>query len=242
MGHKAHPKIMRIAVLYSWPSRWFSRGKAYAKYLREDVELRKYLFGSFRDAGIAEVEVERGANTVTITVHAARVGVIIGRGGAGLEELRKALVRRFFPQFLPKKGTRGSGGLKLNIVEVTRPALSAPVVLQSMVTDLERRIPFRRVLRQTVERVERAGAQGVKVTVSGRLGGAEIARVEKLGSGKIPLHTLRADIDYAAGMARTTYGAIGVKVWIYRGEIFEEKSKFQNPNDQSNQKSKAFVI
>ncbi len=250
MGHKVHPRGLRTGILYGWPSKWFSR-KQYTTFLREDVQLRAYVRAAFSQAGIADVEIERGANTVTITIHAARAGVLIGRGGAGLEDLRKTILTRFFPALLlaARAGRRGSaaaakaaGALKLNIAEVSQPALSAPVVLTGMTQDLERRLPFRRVLKQTIERVERAGAKGVKVSVSGRLGGAEIARRETLGSGKIPLHTLRADIDYAQGIARTTYGAIGVKVWIYKGDVFEEKSKLQHPNDQSNQKSKELGI
>lgn len=229
MGHKVHPRSFRTSVLYGWPSKWFNR-KQYTTFLREDVELRSYLRSAYTQAGIADIDIERGANTVTITIHAARVGVMIGRGGAGLEELRKTILTRFFPGLLAeaRRGRRGAGqaktagALKLNIAEVSQPSLSAPIVLSGVIQDLERRLPFRRVLRQTIERVERAGAKGVKVSVSGRLGGAEIARRETLGSGKIPLHTLRADIDYAAGMARTTYGAIGAKVWIYRGDIFEQ--------------------
>ncbi len=235
MGHKAHPKSLRLAILYTWPSKWFSKGRAYSQSLREDVEIRAYLRGAFRDAGVAEIEIERGPSTVTVIIHAARVGVIIGRGGSGLEELRKTIIKRFFPQLAPTKQSRGSsGGLKVNIVEVSQPSLSAPVVLQTMIQDIERRLPFRRVLRQTIERVERAGAKGVKVCVSGRLGGAEIARVEKLSKGKIPLHTLRADIDYAQGMAHTTYGAIGVKIWIYRGDIFAVKSETSSKTVISN--------
>lgn len=241
MGHKVHPRGFRTSVLYGWPSKWFG-GRQYTTFLREDVQLRAYIREAFLQAGIADVEVERGANTVTITIHAARPGVMIGRGGAGLEELRKTLLTRFFPGLLAqaRAGRRGSAGaakaagaLKLNIAEVSQPSLSAPVVLSGMTQDLERRLPFRRVLKQTIERVERAGAKGVKVSVSGRLGGAEIARRETLGSGKIPLHTLRADIDYAQGIARTTYGAIGVKIWIYRGDVFSEKSELSKSGKSS---------
>lgn len=241
MGHKVHPRGFRISVLYGWPSKWFGR-KSYATFLKEDVQIRSYLRATFLQAGIAEIEIERGVHTVTITIHAARAGVLIGRGGAGLEDLRRTLLIRFFPQFLSKgrganqraQAGKAAGALKLNITEVSQPALSAPVVLGGMIQDIERRLPFRRVLKQTIERVERAGAKGVKVSVSGRLGGAEIARRETLFRGKIPLHTLRADIDYAQGVAKTTYGAIGVKIWIYRGEVFDEKSKVQNPNTKSN--------
>lgn len=216
MGHKVHPISFRTAVIYGWPSKWFAKpGPQLAKLLREDQEVRGFLKSRLREAAVDRITIDRSGNEVVVTINSAKPGAVIGRGGAGIEELRKTLVARFF-----RKGARA---LKLNIDEVRKPALSASIVMQGMEGDLERRMPFRRVLRQTVERVTRAGALGVKVRVSGRLNGAEIARTETLSSGSIPLHTLRADIDYAQGFARTIYGAIGVKVWIYRGLIFGQE-------------------
>jgi small subunit ribosomal protein S3 len=217
MGHKIHPKAFRLNTVATWTSRWFAPGKQYRKYLQEDVRIRQDIKRRFRDAGVADVDIERSANAVTVTIHAARPGVIIGRGGQGAEGLKRELRERCF-------GTaKGSPALQVNIVEVDRAALNADVVVQQIITDLEKRIPFRRAMRQAVGRVERAGCQGVRVQLSGRLDGAEIARREVMMRGSIPLHTLRADISYAQSFARTIYGAIGVKAWIYRGQVFNEK-------------------
>jgi small subunit ribosomal protein S3 len=179
--------------------------------LEEDIKIRKFLAKELKEAGLDRIDIERTANNVTVVIYAAKPGLIIGRGGQGVEELKKKIIN----QFLEKKTN-----LNVNIIEVERPLLSAQIVLQQMINDIEKRIPFRRVMKQAIARVEKAGAQGVKVRVSGRLDGAEIARRETLVSGKMPLHTIRADIDYARGVARTTYGAIGLKIWIYRGEVF----------------------
>lgn len=218
MGHKVNPTSFRTSVIYGWPSKWFAHpGPQLAKLLREDQEVRGFLQSRLKEAAVDRIMIDRTGNDATVTIQSAKPGVVIGRGGAGIEDLRKELVARFFPK---EKRT-----LKLNIEEVRKPALSASIVMQGMTADLERRMPFRRVLKQTVDRVMRGGAKGVKVRVSGRLNGAEIARTETLSSGSIPLHTLRADIDYAQGFARTIYGAIGVKVWIYRGLVFEKEEK-----------------
>ena len=221
MGHKTNPKILRIGTTLSWPSRWFSR-KEFPKLLRQDVELKRYLRHKLKEALVSSIEIERFTNNVTVLISAAKPGLIIGRAGAGVEELKKDLVKRF----LTGTGT-GTGKkltLNLNIQEVRKPYLYAQIVLQNMIFDIEKRIPFRRVMKQAMGRVEKEGAQGVKVVISGRLNGAEIARTEMLSSGKIPLHTLRADIDYARGAAFTTYGAVGIKVWIYKGEVFKTKA------------------
>lgn len=221
MGHKVHPKSFRLATIYTSDAKWFSR-KKYAEFLRQDILLKKFLRENLKEAGLDSIQIERGANDLTVTLIVAKPGLIIGRGGAGAEDLRKKLQRKFF--------NREKLNVKLNIQEVGRHNLSAAVVLQGMTADLEKRLPFRRVLRQTMERVRRAGAPGVKVMVSGRLDGAEIARTEKLTDGKLPLQNLRADIDFAYGIARMNYGVLGVKIWIYRGEVFARREEEAEKN------------
>ena len=221
MGQKVHPKALRLGIINTWSSKWFAPGKnrSYQTQLRTDLELREWLKKELKEAAVDSIEIERTPSAVSVVVHTAKPGVIIGRAGAGAEELKKKIVARLSPG--AKKSAKTN--LKLNIVEVSRPNLSAEVVMQGMITDLEKRMPFRRVLKMAVERVTKAGAKGVKVMVSGRLNGAEIARREMLSSGSVPLQNLRADIDYANNFARTIYGTIGVKVWIYRGEVFEKE-------------------
>lgn len=219
MAQKVHPKVFRLVTLYPWASRWFADRRVYRTYLAQDVAVRGELQRRFRDAGIAAIDIERSANAVTVTMSAARPGMIIGRGGQGAEGIKKELRDRF------ASGT-GKGGpqVQLNIVEVDRAGMNAAVVVQQVIAELEKRIPFRRVIRQAAGRLERAGCLGVRIQVSGRLDGAEIARREVVMHGKIPLQTIRADIDYAQNFARTIYGTIGVKIWVYRGEVFTEKS------------------
>lgn len=221
MGKKINPKIFRMGVIKTWPSKWYSSGKDYARNVEQDVNIRRFLLKKLQEAGVDRVEIERSANKINVGVYTAKPGLIIGRGGSGVDDLKKQLHKKFL--------SRPSGirleDIKLNIFEVSRPNLSSQIIVQSMILDIEKRMPFRRVMKQAIGRVERAGAQGVKVIVSGRLNGAEIARSEMLTSGKIPLHTLRADIDYARGVAGTTYGAIGIKVWIYRGNKFDTAEK-----------------
>ncbi len=214
MGHKVNPKVFRIGTIYSWDSKWFDR-KDYKANLRQDVEMREFLRTSLREAAVDKIEIDRGRNQITITIHSGKPGFVIGRGGTGIEDLKKKLSDKFF------KGSKKTK-VQLNIVEVTRPSLSSAITVQNMIVDLEKRMPFRRVLKTTIDRAQKAGALGVKVMVSGRLNGAEIARREMLSWGSVPLQNLRADIDYAADFARTLFGAIGVKVWIYRGEIFDK--------------------
>lgn len=215
MGQKVNPKIFRMGIIRTWPSRWFSSGKKYIENLKKDVEIRKFLTEKLREAGVDRIEIERSANKINLNIFTAKPGVIIGRGGAGAEDLKKKIHRDFFKNFRLNE-------ISLNITEVDRPNLSAQIVGQQMAMEIEKRMPFRRVMKQGIARVERAGALGVKVSMSGRLNGAEIAREEMLVSGKVPLHTLRADIDYSQETVKTTYGTIGVKVWIYKGEVFEK--------------------
>ena len=215
MGHKVHPKIHRTQVIYTWDSRWFNK-RNYAELARQDICIREWLFKKCKEAHLDSVTIERSPKHMTITIFAAKPGFIIGRGGQSLEDLRKDIERRFLRQSLK---------VKLNVQEVRSPALSAQIVAQTMVEEIERRIPFRRVMKQTIERVMKAGALGVKVAMAGRLNGVEIARREKLASGKIPLITLRSDVEYAYVPAFTLYGKIGVKVWIYHGEVFGRKDR-----------------
>lgn len=218
MGKKVNPKILRMGVTKTWASIWFESGEKYIQNVRQDVLVRKYMIREFREAGIDKVEIIRSLNKIEITILTAKPGLIIGRGGNGVEELKKKLHVKFLKNFR-------MGEINLNIKEANRPNLSAQIIVQTMILDIEKRLPFRKVMKQTIGKVERAGALGVKVVVSGRLNGAEIARTEKLVSGKVPLQTLRADIDYARGAAHTTYGAIGIKVWVYKGEVFDKETQ-----------------
>lgn len=211
MGHKVNPKIFRIGPQNSWDSKWFSKNN-YVAFLRQDVLIRKFLKTKLKEAGVAKIGIERSGNNITVIIHTAKPGLIIGRGGQGVEVLKNEIKDKF----LDKKFS-----LTLNIQEVTNQNLLAELVVQSMILDLEKRIPFRRVMKQAMARVQKAGALGIRVVCAGRLNGAEIARTETLSWGKLPMHTIRADIDYSRGAAQTTYGKIGVKVWIYKGEKFK---------------------
>lgn len=216
MGQKVNPIGFRIGGIQTWRSKWYASKKTYSKLLEQDVRIRDYLTKLLKEALVNRVDIERSRKSVTVTVHAAKPGIIIGRGGAGIEKIKKDVSRKFLP---PKTN------LQINIQELKTPNLHAAIVAQTIVNDLEKRIAFRRVMRQAMGRIEREGAKGYKIQIKGRLNGAEIARSESMSEGLIPLHTLRADIDYAKKTARTTYGAIGVKVWIYKGEVFEEKKE-----------------
>jgi len=216
MGHKVHPKIHRTQVIYSWDSKWYS-GKDYAKYSAQDIKIREYISSKFKDAHIDAIGIERGAKNMTITILASKPGFIIGRGGKGLEDLRKHIERKFLQMSLK---------VRLNIKEVRNPALSAAIVAQTVASEIERRLPFRRSMKQAIERTMKGGAQGVKVSLAGRLNGVDIARRETLSAGKVPLITLRSDVDYAYVVANTLYGKIGVKVWIYKGMVFGRKDPF----------------
>ncbi len=216
MGKKVNPNVMRLGVTKTWPSIWFESGKTYIKNVQQDVAIRKHLIKTMREAGVDRVEIIRSLNKITIDIHTAKPGLIIGRGGNGVEDLKKKIHDQFLRNFR-------MGEINLNIKEANRPQLSAQIAVQTTIMELEKRMPFRKVMKQLLGRVERAGALGVKVVISGRLNGAEIARTEKLVWGKVPLQTLRADISYARGAAHTSYGAIGIKIWIYKGEVFEKE-------------------
>ncbi|HEU0051145.1 MAG TPA: 30S ribosomal protein S3 [Patescibacteria group bacterium] len=216
MGHKVHPTVFRLGTTTTWPARWFARPQAYRQNLRQDLRIREFLYKELKDAALNRVEIERSRGALSITIRSAKPGLVIGRSGTGIEDLKKKLLKTFFPS--RSKNIQFS----LSVQEVSRPSLEANIVCQGVIAELERRMPFRRVLKMTLERVKKAGALGVKIAVSGRLNGAEIARREWLGWGKIPLTNLRADIDYAQGFAQTIAGSVGVKVWIYRGDVFEK--------------------
>ena len=209
MGQKIHPVGLRLGITRTWDSRWYEK-KNYRAWLHEDAAIRKYFGRLTRAASISKVEIERRANQARIIVHTAKPGIIIGKRGVGIEDIRRGL------EHLTQKA------VQVNVVEIKHPELDARLVGQNIVDQLEKRIAFRRAMKQAIMRTMKAGGRGVKVMVSGRLGGAEIARSEQNHDGKVPLHTLRADIDYAHVEAFTTFGRIGVKVWIYKGEVLPE--------------------
>ncbi|MBO8158045.1 30S ribosomal protein S3 [Thermosyntropha sp.] len=212
MGQKVHPKGFRIGVIRSWDSNWYA-DREYTELLHEDYKIRKYIKDRFYAAGISRIEIQRTGNRVRITIHTAKPGIIIGRGGNEVEVLKDELAKMT------------NKNVSINIQEIKKPELDAQIMAESIAQAIEKRVAFRRVMKQTVARSMRAGAVGIKVAVSGRLAGAEIARTEWISEGKVPLHTLRADIDYGFAEANTTYGKIGIKVWINRGEILPEAKK-----------------
>jgi small subunit ribosomal protein S3 len=212
MGQKIHPVGLRLGITRTWDSRWFEK-KNYQAWLHEDVAIRKYFGRMTRAAAISKVEIERRANQARVIVHTGKPGIIIGKRGVGIDEIRRNLEKLSGKQ------------VQVNVVEIKVPELDARLVGQNIVDQLEKRIAFRRAMKQGIMRTMKAGARGVKVQVSGRLGGAEIARTERNHDGKVPLHTLRADIDYAHVEAFTTFGRIGVKVWIYKGEVLPDQPR-----------------
>ena len=214
MGQKVNPNGIRIGIVKTWDAKWYA-DKDFADNLHEDIKIRKYLKDSLGAAGVSRIETERSKNRLKLTIHTAKPGMVIGRGGSGIEQIKDGL-----------KG-KTEKNVDINIAEIRQPDLDATLVAENIAQQLERRIAFRRAMKQSVGRTMRLGAKGIKVKVSGRLGGAEIARSEAYREGSIPLHTLRADIDYGTAEARTTYGRIGVKVWIFKGEILPEKKQSQ---------------
>ena len=214
MGQKVNPNGIRIGIVKDWDAKWYA-DKDFADNLHEDIKIRKYLKDSLGAAGVSKIETERSKNRLKLTIHTAKPGMVIGRGGSGIEQIKEGL-----------KG-KTEKTVDINISEIRQPDLDATLVAENIAQQLERRIAFRRAMKQSVGRTMRLGAKGIKVKVSGRLGGAEIARSEAYHEGSIPLHTLRADIDYGTAEARTTYGRIGVKVWIFKGEILPDKKQSQ---------------
>jgi len=214
MGQKVHPKGFRLGIIEGWESRWFAE-KAYATLLHEDIRVRGFIKKRLYHAGIAKVEIERAANKAKVNIYTARPGIVIGKKGTEIEKLKTELARLTDRE------------VYLNIHEVRRPDLDAQLVAENVALQLERRVAFRRAMKESVARAIRMGAQGVKVRCSGRLAGAEIARTEWYREGRVPLHTLRADISYGTAEAKTTYGVIGVKVWIFRGEVLTREEEQQ---------------
>ena len=217
MGQKVHPYGLRLGYTKTWKSRWFAK-KDYSSLLHEDLMIKKKLKEELKSAGVASIEVERPGNKLRITIQTARPGIIIGRKGAEIDRLRQQVQKQTGREVLP-----------INIQEVRRPELNAQLVAESIAMQLEKRVAFRRAMRKAVDSAQRFGCKGIKVRCGGRLNGAEIARTEWYLQGRLPLHTLRADIDYGLAEARTTYGVIGVKCWIYNGEILEQKKRRTPP-------------
>jgi small subunit ribosomal protein S3 len=210
MGHKVHPIGFRLGILYPWQSKWYA-DKNYTELIHEDLAIRQMILKRLSDAAISRVELERNANQVIVTIHTAKPGIVIGRGGQKVDELRTELEKK-----------SGNRRVRVNIVEIRQPELDAALVARSVADQLERRVAFRRAMKQAVTRTMQRGARGVKIQVAGRLGGAEMSRRETEKDGRVPLHTLRADVDFGQAEAATTFGRIGVKAWIYRGDIIPE--------------------
>ncbi len=220
MGHKVNPVGMRLQVNRTWDSRWYADTKDYGNLLLEDLRMRAFIKDECKQAGISKIIIERPHRKCRVTVHTARPGVIIGKKGADIEVLRKKLAQMTDSE------------LHLNIVEVRKPELDAQLVAESIAQQLERRVSFRRAMKRGVQNAMRMGSLGIRVNVAGRLGGAEIARTEWYREGRVPLHTLRADIDYALAEAKTPYGIIGIKVWIFKGEIMEHDPSARDRRQQ----------
>ncbi|MFQ5471480.1 MAG: 30S ribosomal protein S3 [Dehalococcoidia bacterium] len=210
MGHKVHPHGFRLGYIYDWSSKWYA-DRTYTDLLHEDLSIRRAIRGELPDAGIAKVEIERNANQITVTINTARPGIVIGRGGQRVDELRGILER--------VTGRR----VRVNITEVRLPEIEAPLVARAVAEQIERRVAHRRAIKQAAMRAMQRGAQGIRIRVSGRLGGADMSRQDQERQGRVPLHTLKADIDYGTSEAATTLGRIGVKVWIYKGDIITER-------------------
>ena len=226
MGQKVNPKSLRIGIINSWHSKWFAEGRDYAKKLHADIELKKFLAEKLKSAGVVKIEIERSAKKVVADISAAKPGLIIGRQGVAIEDLRDMLRKKF------------NENIDVNIHEVSQPDLCAPLIGEMVVAQIEKRVAYRRAVKMGIKKAMEAGAKGVKIQIAGRLNGVEISREELYKEGNIPLHTLRADIDYASMPANTAYGVIGVKVWIYRGLVFKSKQDKQGEEKQYEEESK----
>ena len=221
MTHVVHPYAQRLGILRGWKSRWFSVGEKYREFLRSDVTIRQFLEKRLRQQHVSSIEMERSRKTLRIIIKTSRPGLIIGRSGEGITDLKKSI-----DKLMRKHNLAGAEELRIDVEEVRSPESNAEVIVQMVRDGLERRMPFRRVLKQTADKCfANRDVKGVRIAVAGRLGGAEMARREQVKQGQIPLQTLRADIDYASARAVLPYGVIGVKVWIYRGEVFDKDSK-----------------
>ena len=216
MGQKVHPTGFRLGISTDWTSKWYADGKNYAKLLNSDLEIRKFLKERLSQASVSRIQIDRPARAAFIVIHTARPGIVIGKKGEDVEKLRKEIAFRM---------GLNVNNVKINIEEIRKPEIDAQLVSESVAQQLERRIMFRRAMKRSVTNAMRLGALGVKINVGGRLNGAEIARSERYREGRVPLHTLRADIDYGFAEALTTYGIIGIKTWIFKGEVFDLESK-----------------
>lgn len=211
MGHKVHPKIMRIQVISKWASKWYADKREYTHLFHRDLELKQVINSLLKDCGISNIEIERSKKKVVVHIHTSKPGVVIGSQGSAIEDLRQKLAARFGEHF------------EINIVEIKKPEADATLVGELIALQIKKRVPYRRAVKQAVDRAREAGAKGVKILCAGRLNGVEIARREFFKSGNIPLQTFRADVSYCSVASYTTYGKIGIKVWIYKGEIFKKK-------------------
>ena len=207
MGHKTHPVGFRLGIIKQWNAKWYAGSRTYKVLVKEDLDIRRSIRGRLRDAAISRIDIERNTNQVTVTIHTAKPGVVIGKGGAKVEELRQLL------------GKTTKKTVKVNIFEIRNAEADANLIAESIAQQLERRVSFRKALKQSVQRAMRAGAKGVRVMVAGRLGGSEMSRREWEREGRVPLHTIRADLDFGRAIAKTTYGTIGVKAWVYKGDV-----------------------
>ena len=216
MGHKVNPIGMRLQVNRTWDSRWFADTKDYGDLLLEDLRMREFIHKECKQAGVSRVIIERPHKKCRVTIHSARPGVVIGKKGADIEKLRRLV------------GRMTDGEVTINIVEVRKPEIDATLIAESIAQQLERRVAFRRAMKRAVQSAMRLGAEGIRINCSGRLGGAEIARIEWYREGRVPLHTLRADVDYGTATAFTTYGTCGIKVWVFKGEILEHDPMAQD--------------
>lgn len=222
MGHKVHPTIYRLPLIYTWDSKWYADKRNMPTFLKQEIAIRDYLEKKLKGAGVDAISIERSPKELTVSILAAKPGIIIGRSGQELDVIRKEIEKKILGFKLK---------VKLNVMPLKSPALSAQVVAQSAVEEIENRMPFRRVMKKVLEKVMAAGAKGVKIKMAGRLNGVEIARRETLSAGKMSLITLRSDVDYAIVEAHTLYGKIGVKVWVYHGEAFGRKDKFEKKEE-----------
>ena len=228
MGQKVNPHGLRVGVIKDWDSRWFARDDAFGDTLVEDYNIRKYLKKKLYEAGIPRIEIERDATRIKIHIHCAKPGIVIGKGGAAIEELKKEIEK------IVNKNRENKLDVIVNVIEVKQPDKNAQLVAENIALQLENRVSFRRAMKQAIGRTMKLGAKGIKVTVSGRVGGAEIARTEHYHEGTIPLQTIRADIDYGFAEADTTYGKLGVKVLIYVGEVLQGTKKPQARKEGGN--------
>jgi len=227
MGHKVHPTGIRLGISADWNSTWYANSKDYADFLNNDLKVREFIRNELSHASVSRVQINRPARAMHVTIHTARPGIVIGKKGEDIERLRRKVA---------KLAGLGMGAVKINIAEIRKPELDAKLVADNVAQQLERRVMFRRAMKRVVTNTMRLGAQGVKIHVAGRLNGAEIARREWYHDGRVPLHTLRADIDYGQAAAKTTYGVLGIKVWICKGEVFDLEQKREAAKSATTQK------